>query len=65
MNANETVDRFITMADVCHRTSLSSRMIYNYIDRGTLKPIKLGGKTLFCETEVIEWMESLKQARGK
>ena len=49
-------DRFIELTEVSHVTSLKKTSIYEMIHSGELKPIKLGRKTVFLESEVIEWI---------
>ena len=49
-------DRFIELAEVTHLTSLKKTKIYELINTGELKPIKLGRKTVFLESEVTAWV---------
>lgn len=53
-----TDNRFIGLSRVIYITSLKKTAIYELIKKGELKPIKLGRKTVFLESEVINWVES-------
>ena len=45
--------------------SLSVATIYKLSQRGELHPIKVGGRTLFVASDVIDWLEQkLVEARG-
>lgn len=49
-------DRFIELPEVTHLTSLKKTKIYELINTGELKPIKLGRKTVFLASEVTAWI---------
>lgn len=51
-----TDNRFIGLSRVIYITSLKKTAIYELIKKGELKPIKLGRKTAFLESEVIAWV---------
>jgi predicted DNA-binding transcriptional regulator AlpA len=51
-----TDDRLIGLPQVIYITSLKKTAIYGLIKNGELKPIKLGRKTAFLESEVIAWV---------
>src|SRR5690242_20103453 len=48
--------RFIEIPEVSEITSLGKTSIYQLIAARELRPIKLGRKTVFVESEVIGWM---------
>lgn len=51
-------DRFIDIPETCYKTCLKKTALYELIKKGELKPIKLGRKTVFLESEVINWVDS-------
>lgn len=57
-------NRFIGVPELSHRTSLKKTALYELVKKGELKPLKLGRKTVFLESEVIAWMESKLQSRN-
>lgn len=56
-------NRFIGLPELSHRTSLKKTALYELVKKGELKPLKLGRKTVFLESEVIAWMDSKLQSR--
>jgi predicted DNA-binding transcriptional regulator AlpA len=50
--------RFIGFPEVTHITSLKKTTLYSLIKLGELKPIKLGRKTVFLESEVLSWVNN-------
>lgn len=56
-------DRFIDLPELIHKTSLKKTFIYELIKQGELRPLKLGRKTVFLESEVITWMNKKIQLR--
>lgn len=50
--------RLIQLPEVTHLTSLHKTKIYQLINSGELRPIKLGRKTVFSEQEVNQWIEN-------
>lgn len=56
--------RFIALPEVIQRTSLRKSSIYRLIKAGELRPVKLGRKTVFSETELNAWIESRLNSRG-
>jgi len=57
--------RFLRMAEVVERTGLNKRTIQRRIKDGTFpKPVPLGDRAIgFVESEIVEWMEKLVEAR--
>lgn len=56
--------RLIDFSDLIHRTTLGKTKLYEFINAGELRPIKLGRKTVFCEQEVNAWIEKQIANRG-
>ena len=56
--SHATSDRFIELPEVTHVTSLKKTKIYELINIGELRAIKLGRKTVFLESEVLAWVNS-------
>lgn len=56
--------RFIGLPELICTTGLKKTSIYELIKKGELKPLKLGRKTVFLESEVIAWMDSKLQSRN-
>ena len=56
-------DRFIDLPELIHKTSLKKTFIYELIKQGELRPLKLGRKTVFLESEIIAWMSQKIQLR--
>lgn len=50
-------DRFIDTKELKHITSLQGSSITNYIKNGIFRRIKVGGKTVFLESEIRAWMQ--------
>lgn len=53
----EIQPRLLDVTETTHRTSLRKTKLYELINAGELRPIKLGRKTVFSEQEVNEWIE--------
>ena len=50
---------FLPLKAVLARSSLSRRTIYRLIAEGTFpKPIQLGSRSAFLETEFVAWQEA-------
>lgn len=58
-----TNNRLIDLLQVTYITSLKKTALYELIKRGELKPVKLGRKTVFLESEVIAWVNNKVIAR--
>ena len=57
--------KYLTTKEVMKLLGVSRKTIYNYVQRGLLKPIKLSPvKLLFDIEDIIKTLESLKR-RGK
>jgi len=57
--------KYLTTKEVMKLLGVSRKTIYNYVQRGILKPIKLSPvKLLFDIEDIIKSLESLKR-RGK
>lgn len=54
---NYIPQRLIELPEVTIRTSLRKTKLYQLINAGELRPIKLGRKTVFSELEVNAWIE--------
>jgi len=48
--------RLIPLPEVSRITSLKKTAIYELIAAGTLRPVKLGRKTVFAESEIHAWV---------
>lgn len=48
--------RLIGIPEVSHLTSLKKSAIYELANKGELKPVKLGSRTTFLESEVVAWI---------
>jgi len=55
--------RLIHWEEVYDITSLKKTKLYELIKKGELKPIKLGRKTVFLESEIIEWVNKKADLR--
>lgn len=58
-----TPNRFIELPETSYITSMKKTKIYELINAGELRVIKLGRKTVFLESEVIAWVNSKAAAR--
>lgn len=56
--------RLISLPQVTQITSLRKTSIYEAIDRGEFRPIKLGRKTVFSEAEIAAWVNARLAARA-
>lgn len=60
----KTSEQLLTLAEVALRLSLSKRAIYRLIAKGSLaKPVKIGGATRICESDLEQFLETLKAER--
>ena len=48
--------RFICLPELIHISTLKKTKLYEEIKLGRLRPIKLGRKTVFLESEVNDWI---------
>ena len=58
----DTRPRFIDMKEVSLMTNLKKTKIFETIKIGEFRPIKLGRKTVFLESEIIEWINIKSKA---
>ena len=63
--SGDRTPRLIDLRKVSKITSLGKTSIYLLIQKGELHPAKLGRKTVFSESEVLEWVEDKLAQRGE
>lgn len=56
--------RLIDLPELTKLTTLRKTKLYELINAGELRPIKLGRKTVFSEQEVNQWIEAQIAKRG-
>ena len=56
--------RLIELPEVSTITSLRKTALYQLIKAGELRPIKLGRKTVFVESEIFAWVNQRLANRG-
>jgi len=62
---NSTPESFLKLEEVGDRLGVSLRQVYRLIHRGELPPaVKVGRAARMPESEVVIYIESLKQRRG-
>lgn len=59
-----TATRFIPLPEVTRITSLKKTALYQLINSGELRPVKLGRKTVFAESEIVAWVNQRLASRG-
>lgn len=59
----QTQPRLILLPEVSRITSNKKTTIYQLVKAGELRPVKLGRKTAFVESEVIEWVNQRLASR--
>lgn len=59
-----TATRFIPLPEVTRITSLKKTALYQLINSGELRPVKLGRKTVFSESEIVAWVNQRLASRG-
>lgn len=64
-NQSALINRLIGFSEVMHITSLKKTALYELIKLGELKPIKLGRKTVFLESEILAWIDKKLATRRK
>lgn len=57
------MDKLYTVTETAQLLHISRGNLYRLIAEGTLRPIKLGKRTLFSEQELEAFIEGLKKAR--
>ena len=50
--------RLIDLPELTKLTTLRKTKLYELINAGELRPIKLGRKTVFSEQEINQWIET-------
>jgi excisionase family DNA binding protein len=53
--------QYLTIKDVCEKLYLSRSSIYNYVSGHKIPYVKLGGKLLFIESDINNWINSKKK----
>ena len=54
------MEKIYTVNETYALLRISRAKLYTLIDDGSLKPIKLGGRRLFTESELTRFIEKLK-----
>ncbi len=57
------VDKLYTEREVMDMLRISRATLYRHIDNGLIKPLKLGGKVLFTESELDRLLKKMKRGR--
>lgn len=52
-----------SIADVCTKLSVHQNTIFNEINNGRLRPVKIGSRTLFPADELTRYVRQLKRDR--
>lgn len=55
--------RALSLHDLCQTVSVSRSFVYKEVSAGRLKKTKVGRKTLFLKTHVIEWLRNKEESR--
>lgn len=64
MTTAQSAPRLIALPEVSRITSLKKTALYQLINSGELRPLKLGRKTVFSEAEINEWVNQRLASRG-
>ena len=59
------MEKIYTINETFALLRISRAKLYKLIDDGSLKPIKLGGRRLFTESELTRFIEKLKAESKK
>ncbi len=59
------VEKLYTIKEVFKMLRISRATLYRHIDSGLIKPLKLGGKVLFTESELNNLLKRLKKRPGR
>ena len=59
------MEKLFTTKEVMEMLKISRATLYRYIEKGWLKPVKLGRKTMFTEEELEKFMKKLKSGELK
>lgn len=57
---NSRMEKIYTINETFSLLRISRAKLYTLIDDGSLKPIRLGGRVLFTESELTRFIEKLK-----
>lgn len=58
---HRVVEKLYTVSEVLNMLRISRATLYRHIDSGLIKPLKLGGKVLFTESEISGLIERLQR----
>lgn len=61
---SQAAPRLIAIPEVSIITSLGKTALYERIKAGELRPVKIGRKTLFAESEIYAWVNQRLASRG-
>ena len=59
------MDKLYTIKEVMEVLKISKANLYRLISNGDIQPLKLGGRTLFAESELDRFIENLKKQNIK
>ena len=62
--STQSAPRLIAIPAVTSIISLRRTAIYELIKAGELRPVKIGRKTLFAESEIFAWVNKRLASRG-
>ena len=60
MEENMELD-LINLDDTCKMLNLAKSTIYTKVNKNQIPCIKMGGKLMFSEADLIAWIETMKQ----
>jgi len=63
MNYNDFMEKLYTIKEVAEMLRVSKPTVYRMMSDGKLKPLKLGKRTLFEESELNRFIEELKKQK--
>ena len=52
---------YLNLDTICKILNLSKSTVYAYVGKNQIPYIKLGGKLLFPENDLTEWLNTMKQ----
>ncbi len=55
----------MTIDEVTKILKVTRSTVYRYIDQGTLSPVKMGGRTMFKQKDLENFIESLPRGTKK
>ncbi|MDR3142463.1 MAG: helix-turn-helix domain-containing protein [Tannerellaceae bacterium] len=53
---------YLNINDVSKKLNIAKSTLYAYVGKNKIPFIKLGGKLLFPESDLTNWLNSMKQA---